>query len=342
MEVKRLLKENIIEPSKSPWRAQVLIMTNENHKKRMVVHYSQTINRYTQLGAYPLPRIDEMVSNITKYRIFSMLDLRSANHQIPIKPEEKPYVAFEACEHLYQFHRIPFGVTNGVASFQRVIDEIISNEKLKGTVIYIENVTVCGYNEKDHNHNLKEFMAAVNKYDLTLNEEKCSYNLKSIVRNGAMRPDPERRKPLMELPIPGNIAALRRALGMFAHYSQWVASFSEKIHLLTQIRTFPLSDSAIRAFQNLKRDIANSAIAAINLSAPLVVENMEDSTVGIDKPKNANLKMGKCHPRGFKRYRDLTVYIYKCYSTQGFFCSNDEARQALPSLHGLLKLESFH
>ena len=59
---------------------------------------------------------------------------------------------------------------------------------------------------------------------------------------------------------------------MFAHYSQWVVSFSEKIHLLTQVRTFPLSDSANRAFQNLKRDIANSAIAAINPSAPLVVE----------------------------------------------------------------------
>ena len=155
MEVKRLLKENIIEPSKSPWRAQVLITTNENHKKRMVFDYSQTINRHTQLDAYPLSRIDEMVSDITKYLIFSTLDLRSVYHQIPIKPEEKTYTAFEACGRLYQFRRIPFGVTNGVASFQRVTDEIISNEKLKGTVAYVDNVTVCGYNEKDHNHNLK-------------------------------------------------------------------------------------------------------------------------------------------------------------------------------------------
>ena len=252
----------------------------------MVVDYSQTINRYTQLDAYPLPCIDKMVSDIIKYRIFSTLDLRSAYHQIPIKPEEKPYMAFEACGRLYQFRRIPFGVTNGVANVQRVIDKIISNEKLKGTVAYIDNVTVCGYNEKDHNHNLQQFMAAINKYDLTLNEEKCSYNLKSIklpgyiVRNGVMRPDPERFKPLMELPIPGNIAALRQALSMFAHYSQWVASFSEKIHLLTQVWTFPLSDSAIRAFQNLKRDIANSAIAAINPSAPLVVEtDASDSAI---------------------------------------------------------------
>ena len=176
-------------------------------------------------------------------------------------------------------------MTDGVASFQRVIDEIISNEKLKGTVAYIDNVTVCGYNEKDHNHNPKQFMAAVNKYDLTLNEEKCSYNLKSIkqlgyiVRNGVMRPASERLKPLMELPIPGNIAALRRALGMFAHYSQWVASFSEK-NTFTYSRTFPLSDSAIRAFQNLKRDIANYGIAAINPSPPLVVEtDASDSAI---------------------------------------------------------------
>ena len=67
---------------------------------------------------------------------------------------------------------------------------------------------------------------------------------------------------------------------MFAHYSQRVVSFSEKIHLLTQVRTFPLSDSAIRAFQNLTWDIANSAIAAINPSAPLVVEtNVSDLAI---------------------------------------------------------------
>ena len=192
MEVKRLLKENITEPRKSPGKAQFLIMSNENPKKKMVVDYSQTINRYTQHNAYPLPRIDEKVSDISKYHILNTLDLRSAYHQIPIKLEEKPYMAFEACGHLYQFRRIPFGVTNGVASFQRVIDEIISNEKFKGTVAYIDNVTVCSYNKEDHNHNLKQFMAAVNKYGLTLNKEKCSYNLKSIkllgyiVRNGAM------------------------------------------------------------------------------------------------------------------------------------------------------------
>lgn len=56
-EIARLLSEGVIEPCNSPWRAQVLVVNN-NGKKRLVVDYSQTINRYTLLDAYPLPNVD--------------------------------------------------------------------------------------------------------------------------------------------------------------------------------------------------------------------------------------------------------------------------------------------
>ncbi|XP_055882384.1 uncharacterized protein LOC129925800 [Biomphalaria glabrata] len=127
-EVERLLKDGVIEPSSSPWRAQVLITANERHKRRMVVDYSQTLNRFTLRDAYPLPRIDDMVSQIAKYEIFSTLDLRNAYHQIPVRKTDRPYTAIEAGGKLYLFCRIPFGVTNGVACFQRTIDKIIEQE----------------------------------------------------------------------------------------------------------------------------------------------------------------------------------------------------------------------
>ncbi|KRY38399.1 Actin, acrosomal process isoform [Trichinella spiralis] len=60
-EVRRLLAENIIEESCSPWRAQALVVTSDNHKKRMVIDYSQTINRFTLLDAYALPKINDMI-----------------------------------------------------------------------------------------------------------------------------------------------------------------------------------------------------------------------------------------------------------------------------------------
>ena len=77
-EIKRLLNEDIIENSSSPWRAQVVVVKSENRKKRFVINYSQTINLFTELDAYPLPRIEELVKTVSQYRIFSILDLRNA------------------------------------------------------------------------------------------------------------------------------------------------------------------------------------------------------------------------------------------------------------------------
>ena len=156
-EVKKLLDEGIIERSNSPWRAQVLVTTNERPKKCLVIDYSQTINRFTQLDAYPLPRITDMVEEIAQYKIFSTLDLRSAYHQIPILQSERQYTAFEADRALYQFRRIPFGVTNGVACFQRTMDEIIKTEHLDGTFAYIDNITICGHSQEEHDSNLQKF-----------------------------------------------------------------------------------------------------------------------------------------------------------------------------------------
>lgn len=277
-EVQRLLKEGIIEESKSPWRAQALVVTSENHKKRMVIDYSQTINRFTLLDAYPLPNIEELVSEVSKFSFFSTVDLKSAYHQIPIKEEEKQFTAFEASGSLYQFCRIPFGVTNGVASFQRVIDKIISDEQLQGVFAYLDDVTICGKDQMEHDKNLKSFFSAVEKYGLTLNKDKSYFSQTSIcllgytIENKTIRPNPDRLKPLLSFPEPNNLSSLRRVVGMFAHYSRFVPKFSEKIKTLSNCKTFPLPPEVHSVFQALKEEIAKSLVTSINETVPFEVE----------------------------------------------------------------------
>ncbi|KAG8179723.1 hypothetical protein JTE90_006628 [Oedothorax gibbosus] len=166
-EVNKLLDEGVIEPSKSPWRAQVFVVKGDNHKPRMVVDYSQNINKYTLLDGYPLPRIDDLINKVSQYKVLSTVDLASAYHQVPILDSDKPYTAFEAAGELYQFTRIPFGVTNGVPAFQRNIDSLIKEEHLEGTFPYLDDVTVCGTDQEKHDQNLKRFLAAAKKYNHT-------------------------------------------------------------------------------------------------------------------------------------------------------------------------------
>lgn len=79
--VSKLEKSGVIEPSSSPWRAQVLVVKDSRHKRRLVVDYSQTINRYTPLDAYPLPKIENVVNEVARGKWYSAIDLKSAYHQ---------------------------------------------------------------------------------------------------------------------------------------------------------------------------------------------------------------------------------------------------------------------
>ncbi|GFT40547.1 retrovirus-related Pol polyprotein from transposon opus [Trichonephila clavipes] len=194
-----------------------------------------------------------------KNKVFSKIDLQSAYHQIPIQDSERHYTAFEACGKLYQFLRVPFGVTNGVACFQRVIDKIIEDEGLTLTYPFIDIVTVCGKDQKEHDDHLEKLMTVAKKYNLTLNEDKCTYSSNSvhllgyIIQDGIIKLDPERLKPLRDMPIPKDSSALQHALGI----------------------------DAVLTFNSLKDDVANAALATIEDDIPFRVEtDSSDFAIG--------------------------------------------------------------
>ena len=244
----------------------------------MATDYSQTINKFTMLDAYPLPRIEDIIARVSANAVFGTIDLQSAYHQVPILQSEKQYTAFEACGKLLPFLRVPFGVTNGVACFQRVIDQIIEDEGLTGTFPYLNDVTICGENQEQQDRNLERFLAAAKKYDLTLYTDKCKFSVESInlvgyvISNKTIRPDPELLRPLLELPVPRDAASLHRALGMFSYFCKWIPRFSEKARPLLEKRPFPLSEEAISAFKALKNDVASAVLAAIRDDAHFRVE----------------------------------------------------------------------
>ena len=108
-EIKRLLENDIIEESISPWRSQCLVVKQKGNKWRLCIDYSQSVNRYTELDAFLLPRIDELINELSKHRFFSKYDLKNAYHQIPLHPNDEKLTAFKANGKLLQFKRIQFG-----------------------------------------------------------------------------------------------------------------------------------------------------------------------------------------------------------------------------------------
>ena len=89
-----MLKDDPIEASSSPWHSQPFMVTPENHRKRMVIDYSQTINKFKLLDAHPLPRMQDVVNSFAQYSVYSTLDLPSAYHQVELPPSDRLYMVF--------------------------------------------------------------------------------------------------------------------------------------------------------------------------------------------------------------------------------------------------------
>ena len=244
----------------------------------MVVDYSETINKYTQLDAYPLPKIDEMVNEIAQYKVFSTIYLRLAYYQIPLSEKDKIYTAFEADGKLWQFRRMPFGVLNGSAIFQRKVDTLVVDSDLYDTFPFVDNITICGGDDDEHDENLKLFMETAEKKRLTFREDKCVFRVNTIdllgyhVSHNSIKPDPDCHAPLPNLPIPEEPKSLKGVIGMFSYYAKWINHFSDKIHVLNNVTKFPSNETQKNAFENLKLELANAAMQPIDENIPFAVE----------------------------------------------------------------------
>jgi len=197
---------------------------------------------------------------------------------LKLREDEKAVTAFEAAGRLWEYNRLPFGVTNGVPAFQRTMHSIVDSEKLVDTFPYLDNITVGGTTQAEHDLNAQHLLRALKGKNMTLIATKTISSDSEVsmlgyrVGYGVIRPDPERLKPPRELRTPLSKRALQRALGLFAYYARWISCFSDKIANLKEVTTFPLNERCLEDFNLLKQCIEDASLQAIDESLQFVVE----------------------------------------------------------------------
>ena len=205
-EIQRLLQEGKIQPSNSAWHSQAFVIRDANKKPRMVIDYAQTVNRSTQLDAYPIPLMAELLDQLSRYSMFSYIDLKAAFHQIPLQPDEYSFTAFEANNQLWEFKCMPFGLRNSPAAFCRALQNLIGD--LSGIHIYMDDIVIGGNTQEEHNANLQQFLDRAASVNLTFSKEKSVFNgtrlhfLGHIITSGTISPDPDRSAPFVNFPTP--------------------------------------------------------------------------------------------------------------------------------------------
>ena len=187
------------------------------------------------------------------------------------------FTSFQACGCLYQYKWLPFGVTNGVSAFQRTIDDLI--ERQKKVYAYLDDITVTGATEEEHDNNLEKLLDATETDNFTLNKDKSRFKVTSLnllrynISHQEIKPDPERLQALIDLPAPQSPKELKRTNGLFAYYSRWITQFSRKAGPLLQATKFPLTDNALISFETLKSELFKASLGVIRDNVPFEVES---------------------------------------------------------------------
>nr|XP_026689480.1 uncharacterized protein LOC104265567 [Ciona intestinalis] len=162
-------------------------------------------------------------------------------------------------------------------------------------MVYKSRETVCGKTQQEHDINLRKFLETAEKCNLTFNDSKCTYSTDTIdllgyrISKGTLKPDPERIQPLLNLPIPDNQKALQRVIGMFAYYAQWIPKYSDKIKPLVQNKEFPLKQSALESFEELREKLAKITLEVIREDIPFTIET-DASDIAVSAALNQNEK----------------------------------------------------
>ena len=110
------------------------------------------------------------------------------------------------------------------------MDSIIAENGLEATYAHIDDVIVCGQSREDHDRKLQRFKEVESKHNLKYffgqHELTC---LGYSISNGSLRPDPDRIKPLMDLPIPKDLSSLKRVLVFFPYELIWIYNYFKRI-----------------------------------------------------------------------------------------------------------------
>ena len=297
----------IIRPSTSPWASPVVLVPKKDGSLRFCIDYRR-LNAITKKDVYPLPRIDDIFDTLGGAKFFTSLDLASGYWQVELDEDARAKSAFATYQGLFEFTRMPFGLCNAPATFQRIMQLVLAGLEWRHCFVYLDDILVVSRTFEEHIGHLREVFNRLRSAGLRLKPKKCLIlrdevpYLGHVISARGVRPDPSKTEKVQHFPVPYDVTSVRQFIGLASYYRRFVPDFARiaaPLHALTRKNVvFKWSGACAMAFQQLKEALITAPILACPKFGPGVefVLETDASGVGLGAVLSQLQDDGQLHP----------------------------------------------
>ena len=288
--LKDMLKRGVIEPSSSPWTSPIVLVKKKDGSTHFCVDYRK-LNKVTVKVSYPLPRIDDCLDALAGCRQCSTLDLCSGYWQVVMSEEDKPKTAFSTGNGLYQFTVMSFGLCNAPATFERLMEKVLSGLPWEVCLLYLDDIIVHGREFGEAIKRLHIVLQRLHDAGLKLSPKRCILLQQSVpflghvVSDHVVPTDPKKIEAVRTWPSPQAVEDVKSFLGLCSYYRRFVRGFADIARPLYRLtkgqREFRWTSECEDAFRRLKALLTTAPILAFPTVDGLFVLDTDASNTGL-------------------------------------------------------------
>ena len=295
-EVDKLLELGVAVPSHSPWASPIVPVPKPDGSIRLCIDYRK-LNERTLADPYYMNTLEEILERVGGSMCLSKLDLSKGFYQIGIEEESKEKTAFITPFGKFAFNRMPFGLRNAPAIFQRTMKEVLRGCYLYASP-YIDDILVFSQNGVEHVRHLREVLKALGRSGLTIKEKKCEFGkthleyLGHLIGNGELAVPRHRATAMAEFILPKTKRQLRAFLGAASYYRKFIWQFANYSALLSP-DTSKYAPSVVvwdggklEAFNHLRVSLVNVCVLTIPSQEDCFSLHTDASGLGIGATLN--------------------------------------------------------
>ena len=288
-EVEEMIRMQVLRPSKSGFAAPPVLVKKPDGSVRFCINYKK-LNKVTVFDGEPMPAPDDVYIELRGKKYRTKMDLTKGYWQIGVHPESIEKTAFTTPDGVYEFLRLPFGLKNSAATFNRVMRRVLG--KMQGVGCFVDDIIVFTDTWEEHLKILREVFSRLRAAGLTVKPSKCTVGVTDVefvghrVGVNTLAPRKEKIEEVLNVERPKTRRQVKSFIAMAGYYAKFIQKFSDITFPLTELTKgrpgkFHWGEKEESAFQELKKKLSQEPVLRIVDFEKTMFVQTDASNVGI-------------------------------------------------------------